>query len=192
MIHQNDQLNSDQLKDQLIEQDTSSEQEETIQEKTLYFISSDLRPFLIEGTECLLLLKAEIEQKRGYLIDLSNGVFEKAQALLPTTNISLNKEDLDQSYNSITEYLYLLERIHQEIVYEIDYFSRLVHDTQEKREEELPAGILHKIKGVKKYTKQIRKDLLISFSRYQFGFNAQAKRLAFIERLVVTSQRKTE
>ena len=162
----------------------SPQQEEAGQENITYFISTELKPCLLEGIEHLFLLKKEIEQKKDLLSRLSTQVIEKARSLIPEKNFAVNEGDLDQSHKSISEYLDLLEKIHQEILIEIAYFLELFQNDDTTPHQEAPLGLILKIKGIKKYTKQIRKDLLVSFSRYQFGFTAQAKRLDYIERVV--------
>jgi len=113
---------------------------------------------------------------------------DKVASLVTSGKVQIHQDEYKKSEESVTQYAGLLDNIMVEIDSEISYFGLFLG-------EELPgqvvawmsepddfiAYIKEKVRFIKKYVKSIRKDLNISFSRYNFGFQAQIKRILQVE-----------
>ncbi len=140
---------------------------------------------------CLSELKNEVLQKRDEAMRQSKFIKDKVESLVTSGKVQIHQDEYKKSEESVIQYAGLLDNIVHEIESEINYFSLFIS-------EELPGQVVawatepddfafyirEKVRFIKKYAKSIRKDLNISFSRYNFGFQAQIKRILQVEAYV--------
>jgi hypothetical protein len=140
---------------------------------------------------CLVELKGEVLQKRDESVRQSQFIKDKVSTLVVSGKVQIHQDEYKKSEESVLQYAGLLDNIVTEIDSEISYFSLFIA-------KEMPGSVVawmsepddfivyikEKVKFIKKYVKSIRKDLNISFSRYNFGFQAQIKRILQVEAYV--------
>lgn len=156
-----------------------------IQVKALESVDKHL---IEEVLVCLAELKNEVLHKRDEAMRQSVFIKEKVGSLVTSSKVQIHQDEYKKSEESVTQYAGLLDNIVAEIDSEINYFGLFIG-------EELPGQVVawapepddfityirEKVRFIKKYVKSIRKDLNISFSRYNFGFQAQIKRILQVE-----------
>lgn len=137
---------------------------------------------------CLIELKNDVLQKRDEAMRQSLFIKEKVGTLVTSGKVQIHQDEYRKSEESVTQYAGLLDNIIIEIDSEINYFGLFMGN-------DLPGQVVawmsepddffiyikEKVRFIKKYVKSIRKDLNISFSRYNFGFQAQIKRILQVE-----------
>lgn len=130
----------------------------------------------------------EVLLKRDEAVKQSQDIKAKVSALVESGKVHINQDEYQKSEESVIQYAGLLENIVNEITGEIAFFGLFSTDNAPKHVvvwNEDPDDFLEfikaKVRFIKKYVKSIRKDLNISFSRYNFGFQAQIKRILQVE-----------
>lgn len=140
---------------------------------------------------CLVELQNEVLLKRDESMRQSQFIKDKVESLVTSGKVQIHQDEYKKSEESVIQYAGLLDNIVHEIASEINYFGLFISA-------ELPGQVVawatepddfvvyirEKVRFIKKYAKSIRKDLNISFSRYNFGFQAQIKRILQVEAYV--------
>lgn len=143
---------------------------------------------LYESFSELLDLYTEIEGKRNQLLDVNLALKNKLQALKEVNKIVINEEVFDSNEASINRYVQLIEELIKEVREEVELFAMLI---QAKKTYLVHASatplqnpfeiVINKIKSAKRYIKNVRRDINVSYSRYSFGLNAQMKQISYFE-----------
>ena len=130
----------------------------------------------------------EVLLKRDEAVKQSQDIKAKVGLLVESGKVHINQDEYHKSEESVIQYAGLLENIVNEITGEIAFFGLFATNSAPKHVvvwNEDPDNFLEfikvKVRFIKKYVKSIRKDLNISFSRYNFGFQAQIKRILQVE-----------
>lgn len=149
------------------------------------------RNLVQEVVACLLELKNEVLAKRQESLRQSNFIKEKVNVLITSGKVQIHQDEYKKSEESVVQYAGLLDNIVAEIDSEINYFNLFTGNdlpgqvvAWAKEPDTFVEYIREKIRFIKKYVKSIRKDLNVSFSRYNFGFQAQIKRVLQVEAYV--------
>lgn len=141
-----------------------------------------------EILQSLSQLGDEVLLKRDEAVKQSQAIKAKVAQLVESGKVHINQDEYHKSEESVIQYAGLLENIVNEITGEIAFFGLFASDKSPKHvvvwkedPEDFVEFIKAKVRFIKKYIKSIRKDLNISFSRYNFGFQAQIKRILQVE-----------
>ena len=164
--------------------------------KTSVMKDGVLSPFK-ESLEQLVLLKKELIEKKDAANEISLNIKNKINNLSKNSAVQINQKELVGADKSVKEYLDLLQNVANEVETELTKYSMLLPD---KSPEEVtvwktePDDFEQYIQGltkiIKKYAKNVRKDIAISFSRYCFGFEEQLKRISYIEAYLAAKEKK--
>jgi hypothetical protein len=160
-------------------------------------IDQELKQRFQETLGGLVVLKEEILHRLDDALTRSALIKEKVDLLLYSGKVQVDEEEYKNSETSVHHYAQLLHNIVNDIEQEIQTFSGLIADTlpsyfvvSKEESDVFTIFIEDKIKALKKYIKNIRKDLNVSDSRYRYGFDAQMKRITYIERFVAAEEQK--
>lgn len=111
-------------------------------------------------------------------------------------NIDTNFQN---SAESIQKYTGLLSRIEEEVVFEDERISSYINLDKAtfitvliNEPNDFESYIAGRISYIKKQVKKIEKDIHVSFSRYQFSFENQIKRIQYLESVAKATQLATE
>lgn len=133
-------------------------------------------------------LKNEILKKKVLAREKSLLIKEKVDFLLNSGKVHVDKSEYEKSEVSVEKYTKLLTTIIAEIDHETAYFTQFTTGEKpnnivvpQEVNDEFGIFFKKKIKHARKYAKNMRKDLNVSYSRYCFGFDAQLRRISFIE-----------
>jgi len=128
----------------------------------------------------------EVNEKKAIIAKQHKQIMHEVKKLMDSDQITINEKEFAQSAGNITKYTQLLDKIIQEVHQEARYFSAILHNKKPhiirawaRDPSEPNEFIKHKIKWIKKYIKTIRKDLQVSYSRYNFSFDMQMNKLKF-------------
>jgi hypothetical protein len=148
--------------------------------------------FLVQDLlNCLTQLQAEVLVKRDAALQHSTLIKDKVQALIASGKVRINQDEYVQSEESVNQYAGLLDNIVNEVENEMNFFRRFTANAMPTQvvawlhePDDFNEFIKAKVKFVKKYVKSIKKDLNVSFSRYNFGFQSQISRITYVEKYV--------
>lgn len=93
------------------------------------------------------------------------------------------------------EFVHLLEKMIAEIDSEIAFYSGLISDSPpaqilvyKDEPDDFKGHLENRIASIKKYVKNAKRDLTISYSRYCFAFDAQIRQISYIEHVLKRDQ----
>ena len=154
-------------------------------------MSNDLESKFKRSLEQLNELKIEIKEKQKAILEKNQNLLDKAHRIIAINDSIIDRKDLEQSKQSISQYNDLLENVIKEISAEIEHFSQYASQDKptliiawQNEPDTASEFFASKIKWIRKYIKSVRKNLMVSFSRYNFGFENQSKRLSYAEHLI--------
>ena len=111
--------------------------------------------------------------------------------------VRIDKAEFERSEKSAHSYTQLLDGIINELSGEIAYYNVFISDDAPPIEKiPVPIQAPDKIEdylelqmnGVKRYLKNVKRDIAISFSRYTFGFDEQLKHLTYVESYIKSKE----
>lgn len=144
-------------------------------------------------------LKAEVFDKKSEAISQSEIIKDKVNALVQSGKVQIDQGEYERSAASVLQYAALLDSITAEVDMELAFFGLFFSDKQPQKmvvwkdEPNDFAGFVGaKSRYIKKYVKNIRKDLNVSFSRYVYGFRAQNERILQVEAYIRYQDRLQE
>lgn len=133
-------------------------------------------------------LCVDVAGKYTYATEQNTFIKNKVDTLSSSQDVVINREEYQKSEESVEKYLELLKGIIAEIQNEMSYFIVFLKDktpqyliVPQDDTDSFELFFAQKTRVVKKYIKDMKKDLNISYSRYCFGFEAQINRMAGIE-----------
>lgn len=140
--------------------------------------------------ELLATLRVDVMAKKEEALAKSAFIKQRVQALIDSGKVHIQQEEYEKSEESVQQYAQLLDSVIAEIegellVFkdflnaEIEYAFAYLHESNN-----FDQFLKNRIAFVRKYVKNIRKDLNVSYSRYSFGFEAQMKRILNVENFV--------
>ncbi len=140
----------------------------------------------------------EIHSKRVDSVSKKNFIKEKIDELKSSGKVNIDDNEFQKSETSVQEFVQLLDRMTMEISKDIRYYSSFLSDNPpsfiyvlKHQPDSFELHISNRIAGVKKYVKEAKRDLMISFSRYSHGFDGQIRQILYIEQ-VVRNMKKSE
>lgn len=156
---------------------------------------NSLTPALTEELELALQELAVLHEELTTRVADARGQNEaikvRVDQLVIAQKIQINNDHYTHFDQSIATYVNLLLDIAQEVEAEIVHFLPYTSPTppavimvHKDDTDDVEAYVEQKIHWIKRHVKTIRKDLMVSFSRYTFGFDSQMKQLDMIEAYV--------
>lgn len=150
-----------------------------------------------ESLEQLVQLKKELIEKKDAASEISLNIKSKINNLSKNSAIQINQREIADADKSVKDYLDLLQNLANEVDGELTKNSMLLPDkcpdevtvwkTEPDDFDQYMQGLT---KIIKKYSKNVRKDIAISFSRFCFGFQEQLKRINYIEAYLAAKEKK--
>lgn len=135
--------------------------------------------------------KGEISAVKTGALDRKEQVKSKIDALCATGKISYKDFDFSRTEESVGKFIQLLDKMLSEVAQDEQYHASLVASTRPAtitilsvQEESFETFVTREIARLRRYVKNARRDLAISYSRFCFGFDEQIKQLAYIESIL--------
>ena len=154
-------------------------------------ISQELEQNFSEIIELITQLELELNEKQQSAREKSAMINARVEKLVQSGKVQVDQKEYAQSAQSVEHYAGLLKKIATETSREKEFFTRIREAAKplylvvwHHAPSDLPAYIREKIKAQKKYMKSVKKDLAVSFSRYNYSFEAQARHIAYVEGIV--------
>jgi hypothetical protein len=160
-------------------------------------LADDVKAKFQEAITALQLLKEDVLAKKASASEKNEAIKEKAAWLKATGKVNLDDNEFNRSDKSVAEYARLLDKMIAEIDQDSAFYSSLIsqkppeHITVFKFESDsFQDHIKQRLMAIKKYIKTAKRDLAISFSRYNYGFDAQLRQLEYIETVIKNADKK--
>ncbi len=185
----------------VIDQDSKEAYKQFIERLTVQFVIVDIpdvsRQAFIQAVEQLKRLKSDVAIKKEHTMMLGMKIRDKVRSLVDTGSIKIDEDEFNRSDVSVHQYAKVLDDITAEIDRDINLYESVLQKNNGEtfsvigsQEKDFPAFIVERTRFVKKYVKDVSKDLAISFSRFCFGFQSQMKRVEYVE-FIVSQKPKT-
>ena len=107
--------------------------------------------------------------------------------LIKTGKWNVDKDEYEKTQKGIKKYEALLDSLLKDIEGQLSFFTAFTSDNPPEKIEllkfiasDIDTYFESKIKDTRKFIKNMQKDLRISFSRYNFSFDAQIKHLNYV------------
>jgi len=159
-------------------------------------ITDDMRGRFQEVLQKLERLLNEVNGRKQLALEKNNFIKTKITKLAATGSVKVNQAEYDQAEESVARYSKVLDDIMNDIKNEAGFFyhsTKLELPNKIRVLNEQPDTFTEvaegKFKFIRKYMKNIMRDLNVSYSRYCFGFDNQIKRLDYIEAYVKRSSK---
>ena len=140
-------------------------------------------------------LKEKISLFAAEVKDQSDTIAQRLEKLKDEPSLTLDI-DIEQAGKSVEKYTGLLERINEEITHEegrLASYAALEQPTllpvYMQEPDDFDQFIAVNVNRIKKQSKKIEKDLMVSYSRYQFSFKGHLKQIEQVEKYVMIQKR---
>ena len=168
-------------------------------QKYLYIkpVAQDFKIRLKKTIEELVSIRLDIFNKKVEIVTKQTLIKEKVTLLSESKKVRIDKAEFDRSEKSAHSYTHLLDGIINELSGEIAYYNVFLSDEAPPLDKiAVPLQAPDKIEdylelqmnGVKRYLKNVKRDITISFSRYTFGFDEQLKHLTYVESYIKSKE----
>ncbi len=136
-------------------------------------------------------LRDEILQKKEDVLTKNSLIKQRVAVLLGSEEVDVDQTEYEKSEISVLEYSGLLDNICAELNSEHISLTLFLSDKCPKHvivgahaAESFSVVAQEQINAIKRHVKAIQRDLDVSYSRYSYGFDAQLKRIDYVESLV--------
>lgn len=154
-------------------------------------LSEGLKNEILQIVDSLMKLRNLIVEKGQEVLTKNSSIKEKIEKLTAHGDVKINQQEYKKSEISVLHYMHLLKNISLETDKEMAYFAQFLKEDHPKliiakttESDNFEKLVQSKISLAKRYVKTISKDVQVSYSRYCYGFDAQLKRIIYIEALV--------
>ncbi len=186
----------------IMDQDSQEAYRQFIERLTVHFVIVDItdasRQAFVQAVEQLKRLKSDVAAKREHTMMLGMKIRDKVRSLVDTGSIKIDEDEFNKSDVSVHQYAKVLDDITAEINRDINLYESVLQKNNGEtfsvigsQEKDFPAFIIERTRFVKKYVKDVSKDLAISFSRFCFGFQSQMKRVEYVEYVVLQTPKSS-
>jgi len=163
--------------------------EENLKKIKVSPVSEALKNEFNEAVESLEFLKKEVLGKKEDAQNLSIAIKARVDSLLKYEEVNINQREYLEAEKSVTKYLDLLQSIVDEVSGEISRYAMLFPTDGQLDEitvwkndpSDFSEYVEYAVKNIRKYAKSVRKNLVVSYSRYSFGFESQLKKISYLE-----------
>lgn len=168
-------------------------------QKYLYIkpVTQDFKVRLKKIIEDLVSMRLDIFNKKVEIITKHELIREKITFLDASKKVRIDKAEFERSEKSAQNYTQLLDGIINELSGEIAYYNVFVSDDAPpidkipvplQAPDKIEDYLALQMNGVKRYLKNVKRDIAISFSRYSFGFDEQLKHLVLVESYIKSKE----
>lgn len=168
-------------------------------QKYLYIkpVAQDFKIRLKKTIDELVSIRLDIFNKKVEIVTKQTLIKEKITLLSESKKVRIDKAEFERSEKSAHSYTQLLDGIINELSGEIAYYNVFISDDAPPIDKiPVPIQAPDKIEdylelqmnGVKRYLKNVKRDIAISFSRYTFGFDEQLKHLTYVESYIKSKE----
>ncbi|MBD3231714.1 hypothetical protein GF322_03555 [Candidatus Dependentiae bacterium] len=147
-------------------------------------IKNELQKLIFEFEK----LKNEIQEKKNTCTKQLQTLQSKLEILINSGQIKLDKKHFEQTQKELNHYQMILDHVNKEIDNELKLCKDLISENPPKTirvlkntTDDFIQFITSKIQSLKKYLKKMKKDLQISFSKYNFGLESQKRKLEYLK-----------
>lgn len=162
--------------------------EKNTHEIELKSISDDLKSRIQRIFTDLNELNTEVDSVKNKFNEKTAELKDRLVGLAKSGKITIDKEEQEKNDKQLAVYEKFLNGVDQEVKSEISFLNDLLSENPPKTLRVFKGGsddsnlvLENKIKTIKQYVKKMRKDLRISFSKYDFGLSNQIKNLIYLE-----------
>jgi hypothetical protein len=168
-------------------------------QKYLYIkpVGQDFKIRLKKIIEELVLMRLDIFNKKVEIVTKQTVIKEKIAILAESKKVRIDKAEFERSEKSAHSYTHLLDGIINELSGEIAYYNVFVSDDAPpidkipvplQAPDRIEDYLEVQMNGIKRYLKNVKRDIAISFSRYTYGFDEQLKHLTYVESYIKSKE----
>jgi len=168
-------------------------------QKYLYIkpVGQDFKIRLKKIIEELVLMRLDIFNKKVEIVTKQTVIKEKITLLAESKKVRIDKAEFERSEKSAHSYTKLLDGIINELSGEIAYYNVFVSDDAPpidkipvplQAPDRIEDYLEVQMNGIKRYLKNVKRDIAISFSRYTYGFDEQLKHLTYVESYIKSKE----
>lgn len=146
--------------------------------------NDDLRTRVLFSFNELANLKAETKEKLEKINNISVQLNEKVDALIHSKVVSVDQGAKKAVENDVKKYSLILKRVVSELEMELKSLGTYLGKELptmivafKDEPDDFVAYLKNRLKGTRRYIKTVRKNLNVSFSRFQMDLNYQLQRL---------------
>jgi hypothetical protein len=161
-------------------------------QKIIYLsnIDEDLKTRLKESIYMIFLLKEDVELRKKIMAEKVEALKNKILSLSEIYKVKMNTTDHEDAEKSVAQYAELLDGVIKELEKEMVHSYVFMNEGENKIEklvvpieapDSLDIHIENRIKWTRKFTKDLHKNLSVSYSRYVFGFEEQERKIMVLE-----------
>ncbi len=140
--------------------------------------------------------KLEVDSVSDKFKEKTDELKSRLVSLAKTGQIKIDKDEQEKNDKQIDAYRNFIEDVDKEVNSEVNFLTDVLSDNPPKTLRVFKGGsddsnlvLEYKIKSIKKYVKKMRKDLRISFSKYDFSLSNQIKNLIYLEAHIKNMQK---
>lgn len=147
----------------------------------------------------LLALKAEVAAKRVGSLEKKDFIKSMVAKLKESGRVNIDEAEFNKTEKSVMEFVQLLDKMVAEIDADIEFYTKLLSDTPpsyvmayKDESDNFKDYLDARMASIKKYAKNAKRDLAVSYSRYCFGFDAQIRQIAYVEQVLRHADKNAE
>lgn len=158
-------------------------------------LSASLKNEFQQMIDALLEFQGTVVKKRQDISEKRGFIKGKVDRLVELKQIHLNQQEYKKSELGVISYERLLDGVIDSLEFEINYFSSFLNDNPpslaivNEHDVDFSVFVTERVKNTKRYLKTVAKDLQVSYSRYNYGFDEQLKRILYVEALMNASKK---
>lgn len=157
-----------------------------------------LKKQLVAAVGLLGELRTEIENKKVGALEKRDIIKAKIDALRASEKVNIDDAEFKKSEESVQHFVQLLDKMIQEVSADEKFYASLTQDNPPESmtafkfdSDDFLQLVTSRIVSIKKYVKNAKRDLSISYSRYCFGFDAQIRQINYVEYVVNSVSNRT-
>lgn len=160
-------------------------------------ISDVQRARLQYAIDLLITLKDEVLEKKRGALEKKECIKDKISHLKESGKVNIDEEEFRKTETSVAEFVGLLDKMIDEINRDVIFYQSLLSDNPpshvfayKDESDDFGDQLENRISSIKKYAKNAKRDLAISYSRYCFGFDAQIRQISYVEVVLQRAEEK--
>ncbi len=176
---------------ELVAQETGQSLAEFTKQVAVTPLPNEVKKQLISSVALLTELRQEIENKKAGALEKRAIIKAKIDALRASEKVNIDDAEFKKSEESVEHFVQLLDKMIQEVASDEKFYASLTQDTPPATmtafkfdSDDFLQLISSRIVSIKKYVKNAKRDLSISYSRYCFGFDAQIRQINYVEHVL--------
>lgn len=154
-------------------------------------ISAPNRAKLSDALNLLIRLKAEVVAKKVGLLEKEDFIKSMVAKLKASDKVNIDEDEFNKTEKSVMNFAQLLDEMIAEIDADVLFYTKLLSDTPpthvmayKEESDDFKDHLEARITSIKKYAKNAKRDLAVSYSRYCFGFDVQMRQIAYVEHVL--------